>query len=36
MAEQTIAADPDLSQSPLLAQEVEARFLALMGGSMLT
>jgi hypothetical protein len=36
MAERTIEADPDLARSPLLSQEVEVRFLALMGGSMLT
>jgi ATP-dependent DNA helicase RecG len=36
MAERTIEADPDLARSPLLAQEVEARFLTLMGGSILT
>lgn len=36
MAERTIEADPDLARSPLLAQEVEARFIALMGGSILT
>ena len=36
MAEKTIEADPELAQTPLLAQAVEERFVALMGGTALT